>query len=172
MDSQGTPSGLPPDFHQTSTRLPANSKQVSIWRAHLESFFGKPILRVHSKNCLGIAFYGEIRVPTYSQQTPNKLLIGSQQTQPGCNLVTLFGELFWRDHLMNSQQTPSGIPADSKWIPSGLPANSNQTLSGLPADSQRTPSRLPADSRQTSTRSQFGELIWRAHMKSYVGELF
>ena len=80
-----------------------------------------------------------------SQQAPNKLLLGSQQTQLGCNLVTLFEELFWRDHLMNSQLTPTGIPADSKWIPSRLPANSKW----IPVDSQRTPGEIPANSLQT-----------------------
>ena len=115
-----------------------------------------------------------------SQKTPNKLLLGSQQTQKVCNLVTLFGELFWRDHLMNSQQTPSGIPADSKWIPSGLPANLQPTPSGLPVDSQQTLVGLPMDTHWTSNRSpakrilnrsQFGELIWRAFLESPFWEL-
>ena len=80
-----------------------------------------------------------------SQQTPNKLILGFQQTQPVCNLVTLFGELFWEDHLMNSQQTPSGIPADSKWIPSRLPA----IFKWIPVDSQWTPGEIPANSHRT-----------------------
>ena len=144
MDSQWTTTRLPPDFHQTSTRLPANSKQVSIWRAHLDSFleanFESPFKELLWEL---IVFYGETRLPTGT----NKLLLGSQQTQPVCNLVTLFGELFWRHHLMNSQQTPSGFPADSQ-----------RTQSELKVDSQRTPSRLPADS--------FGDLTWRAHLES------
>ena len=109
-----------------------------------------------------------------SQQAPKKLLLGSQQTQPGCNLVTLFGELFWRNHLVNSQQTPRGIPVDSKWIPSGLPANSKW----IPADSQRTPGEIPSNSRRTSNGHppDFQQISSKAdsglNLKSLFGELF
>ena len=92
--------------------------------------------------------------------------------------MTLFGELFWRDHLINSQQTPSGIPAYSKWIPSGLPANSKW----IPVDSQRTPGEIPANSCQTpnghppdfqqiSSKVDSKQVsIQRAHFESFFGE--
>ena len=89
---------------------------------------------------------------------------------------------------MNSQQTPSGIPADSKGIPSGLSANSQRTPIGLPADSQRTPSGLQADSQwtlpadtpsghsqwtpsglqQISSKADSKQVsVWRAHLESF-----
>ena len=92
---------------------------------------------------------------------------------------------------MNSQQTPSGIPADSKGIPSGLSANSQRTPIGLPADSQRTPSGLQADSQRTlpadtpsghsqwtpsglqqiSSKADSKQVsVWRAHLESFFGE--
>ena len=42
------------------------------------------------------------------------------------------------------------------------PQNSYIISSGLPESSQQP----PADSQGTPTRSQFGELIWRAHLES------
>ena len=115
VDSQWTPSGLPVDSQRTPSGLPADSqlpansrrtpnghqldfqqisskvdsKQVSIWRAYLESFFGELFWRAHFESwwyCVG---------KSDPQQTPNKVLIGPHKTQPGCNLDTSSGELFW-----------------------------------------------------------------------------
>ena len=76
-----------------------------------------------------------------SQQMPNKLLIGFQQTQPGCNLLTSFVELFWRDHLMSS-----------KWTQGQLPADSLQTMS--------------TQFRELIKSAVLGEPFWRAHIKN------
>ena len=62
-----TPNGHPLDFQQISSK--ADSKQVSIWRAHLESFFGEVILRAALETD-GIPW--EIRLQTDTQQSLNR----------------------------------------------------------------------------------------------------
>ena len=107
------------------------------------------------------------KLPSDSQWTSSGLLISSQQIQQGCNLVTSFGELFWRD----SQRTHSGrLPADSQRTPSGLPADSQRAPSKLPTNFQQASIRLPKTSTSSLFKTSFGDLIWRPHLESSFWE--
>ena len=134
-----------------------------------------------------------------SQQIPNKLLLGFQQTQPGCNLLTSFGELFWRDHIMNFKWTQGQLPSDS------LQTMSTQFRELIPEEScfgralLKSPFkelpwkliipwipqiRLQTETQQTLNKTpkrlqpglnldtSFWDLNWIPHVESSFGELF
>ena len=110
-DTHWTPTGLPPDCHQTPIKedSPANSKQISIWRAHLESTSEETILKTAS------------RLPVDSQQTPTGLPPDSHVTPTGLP--------------PDSHQTPTELPPNSYPTPSRLPVDSQQIR--LPANSKQ-----------------------------------
>ena len=101
-NSQRTPSRLPADSHRTPSRLPADSQwtprrlppdyEHSIYRAHMESCFGRAPFKSPFKELpwkMIIPWILQIRIPTETQQTPNKV---PKRLQPGLNLDILY----WR----------------------------------------------------------------------------
>ena len=130
-------------------------------------------------------------VPADSQQTTSGLPVDSQQTTSGLravskwtpsglqgfNVESLFGELFWRDHLW----TPSGLPEDSQhlinffiWRPHLeilLGELIWRVLFERQLDSQWNPSKHTVDVQQTSYRLLTDFFIWRPHLEILFGEL-